>query len=214
MCRVAIIDDQPITRAGMERVLADEPGLVVAASASCVAEIETWDDGGGYGAVVVAVSSRDARRCIEIVTQVSTVGNPVVVFTWDAPTMVWEAVQAGARGCLTRNCSSDEMVLALRIAATGAVYVSPDLVGQLRPRRPSREMTAGLAPREIETARWIGLGLTQRQIANRMGLSETTVNTYAKRIRSKLRVNNKAELTRAAIGLGFLSDDDRRDNVA
>ena len=46
-----------------------------------------------------------------------------------------------------------------------------------------------------------------------MGLSEATVNTYAKRIRSKLQVNNKAELTRAAIRLGYL-DDDRRHRAA
>ena len=212
--RVAIIDEQPITRAGLERVLSADAGFVVGASVSAVDEIDPGDTAGAYGVAVVAISSRDARRCNDIVRRVSTVANPVVIFTWDAPTMLWEAVQAGARGCVTRNCSEDEMLVAVRIAAAGGLYVSSDLMGELQPRRLAREATAGLAPREIETARWIGLGLTQRQIATRMGLSETTVNTYAKRIRSKLRVTNKAELTRAAIGLGFLTDDDRRDHVA
>jgi DNA-binding NarL/FixJ family response regulator len=53
---------------------------------------------------------------------------------------------------------------------------------------------------------------TQSQIATRMGLSQATVNTYAKRIRSELQVNNKAELTRKAIRLGYL--DDHRDFAA
>ena len=50
-------------------------------------------------------------------------------------------------------------------------------------------------------------GLTQGQIATRMGLSQATVNTYAKRIRAKLKVSNKAELTRIAIDLGHPGED-------
>ncbi|MEU0152205.1 response regulator transcription factor [Micromonospora fulviviridis] len=209
---MAIIDDQPITRAGMERVLADEPGFAIGASVSSVDEIDTLDGAGAYGVAVVAISARDARSCVDIVISVSKVARPVVISTWDGENMLWDAIRAGARGCVTRSCDQREMVMALGIAATGALYVSPDLIGHLheqlgRPRRPGREVTVGLAPREIETARLISLGLTQRQIATRMGLSEATVNTYAKRIRSKLKVGNKAELTRAAIGLGLVGDD-------
>ena len=74
-----------------------------------------------------------------------------------------------------------------------------DLSFTLRPYRPADEDPSGLAPREIETLRWIALGFTHAQIATRMGLSQATVNTYAKRIRAKLAVGNKAELTRAAV---------------
>ncbi|RSM62104.1 hypothetical protein DMB66_22730 [Actinoplanes sp. ATCC 53533] len=63
---------------------------------------------------------------------------------------------------------------------------------------------AGWPPREIETLRWIASGFTHAQIATRMGLSTTTVDTYAKRIRAKLNVSNKAELTRVAIELGHV----------
>jgi DNA-binding NarL/FixJ family response regulator len=211
-CRVAIIDDQPITRAGMERVLADEPGFIIGASVSSVDDIDTLDGPGAYGVAVVAVSTRDMRSCVDIVTSVSKVAHPVVTSTWDSENMLWDAIRAGARGCVTRSCDQREMVTALRIAAAGALYVSPELVGRLheqlgRPGRPGRDVTVGLAPREIETVRLISLGLTQRQIATRMGLSEATVNTYAKRIRGKLKVSNKAELTRAAIGLGLVTDD-------
>ena len=76
------------------------------------------------------------------------------------------------------------------------------------------ETPSGLAPREIETLQWIALGYTQSQIATRMGLSQATINTYAKRIRGKLNVGNKAELTRMAIELGYLSDERRRHRAA
>ncbi|MGH3164288.1 MAG: response regulator transcription factor [Trebonia sp.] len=61
-----------------------------------------------------------------------------------------------------------------------------------------------LAPREIETAVLLAQGLTYRQVARRMHLTESTVTTYAKRARAKLDVVNKAELTKKIIELGYL----------
>ncbi|MBY8889480.1 LuxR C-terminal-related transcriptional regulator, partial [Streptomyces sp. PTM05] len=51
-------------------------------------------------------------------------------------------------------------------------------------------------------------GLTHSQVARRMSLAETTVNTYVKRIRSKLNLGNKADLTRKAVQLGLLDETD------
>jgi DNA-binding NarL/FixJ family response regulator len=56
-----------------------------------------------------------------------------------------------------------------------------------------------LSPRECEVLRQIARGLTHSQIARRLGISQHTVDTYVKRIRSKLHLGNKAELTRAAV---------------
>ncbi|MFI9382488.1 response regulator transcription factor [Kutzneria sp. NPDC052558] len=62
-----------------------------------------------------------------------------------------------------------------------------------------------LGRREVEALRWVAQGLTHRQIGTRMGLTEETVNTYLKRVRSKLGAHNKALLTRRAIELGYLT---------
>ena len=211
--RVAIIDDQPISRAGMERIVADEPCLTLGASVSLVDEI--LDGPGGYDVALIAVTPRGARSCADTITGVATVAHPVVTSTWDSQNMLSDAIRAGARGCVTRHCAQNEVLTALRIVAAGGLYVCADLVEQFHRemRRPRRDESAGLAPREIETVRWIAMGFTQSQIATRMGLSQATVNTYAKRIRSKLQVNNKAELTHKAIRLGYL-DDDHRDLAA
>ena len=71
---------------------------------------------------------------------------------------------------------------------------------------PSRDIDLGadlrgLGPREVETLRWIPHGLTHAEIARRMGLTLATVNTYAKRIRGKLKVGSRSDLTRIAIEL-------------
>jgi DNA-binding NarL/FixJ family response regulator len=96
---------------------------------------------------------------------------------------------------------------AIRVTAQGGFYICPKMVGQfqIEVAGHGEEEQSGLAPREIETLRWIASGLTHGQIAKRMGLSQATVNTYAKRIRAKLNVNNKADLTRMAIELGHVT---------
>jgi DNA-binding NarL/FixJ family response regulator len=214
-CRVAIIDDQPITRAGMERIVADEPRFTVSASVSSVDEIDALEGPNGYDVAIIAVTPRGTRSSTDMITSVAKVAHPVVTSTWDSQNTLSDAIRAGAHGCVTRHSEQDEMLTALRIAAAGGLYICADLVDQLRREmgRPGRDESACLAPREIETVRWIAMGFTQSQIATRMGLSQATVNTYAKRIRSKLQVNNKAELTRKAITLGYL-DDDHRDVAA
>ncbi|MFC8140778.1 response regulator transcription factor [Streptomyces coeruleorubidus] len=60
-----------------------------------------------------------------------------------------------------------------------------------------------LAPRELETLRHIASGCTYLQAARQMGLSKHTVDAYLRRIRTKLNINNTAELTRLAISLGL-----------
>ncbi|MFI1195285.1 response regulator transcription factor [Micromonospora sp. NPDC020750] len=70
-----------------------------------------------------------------------------------------------------------------------------------RSRAPCRP---ALAPREAATLELIAQGLTHAQTARRLGISEATVNTYVTRIRSKLDVGNKAELTLEAITLGLV----------
>ena len=83
--------------------------------------------------------------------------------------------------------------------ARGGFYACPQLAGPVRSEPPGH-----LAPRERETLHWIASGYTHAQIATRMGLSEATVNTYAKRLRAKLDARNKAELTRMAIEFGLV----------
>jgi len=67
---------------------------------------------------------------------------------------------------------------------------------------PGEERAGGpvtLSPREQETLRWIAAGLTQHQVANRMGVAPTTVDTYLKRIRNKLGPGNKAAILQRAV---------------
>jgi DNA-binding NarL/FixJ family response regulator len=206
---VAIVNDQPVSRAGMEKLVSDDPELEVVASVGAVDELPETGPG-AYDVVIVDLSPPTADPTLAIISKVAEIGRPLVCSSWEQPPTLLAAMRAGAHGCITRHTEQAAVRDAVRIVAQGGLYLCPRLTGQFQAElaRPADEDSSGLAPREIETLRWIALGFTHAQIATRMGLSQATVNTYAKRIRAKLNVSNKAELTRMAIELGHLTQQD------
>jgi DNA-binding NarL/FixJ family response regulator len=203
---VAIVNDQPITRGGLEQLAAAIPGFTVTAAVASVSELD--QSGAAYDVVVMDVPLHNDGLSVKTITTIAQISRPLVVSSWDHPPSLLAVVRAGARGCVTRQSSHRTVAAALTVVAAGGFYLCEQLVQQFHAElnRPPRADPHGLAPREVETLRWIARGLTHGQIATRMGLSPATINTYAKRIRGKLKVNNKAELTRIAIELGHLGD--------
>ena len=199
---VAIVGDQPVSRAGMEKLVAEDPMLEVVASVAAIDQLDRT-----YDLVVLDLPLRGAATSAEVIGAVARLGRPLVCSSWDQPLTLVSAIRAGARGCVTRHTEQGAVREAVRTVAQGGFYLCSRLVGRFQTElaKPLEEDPNRLAPREIETLRWIAIGLTHAQIATRMGLSPATVNTYAKRIRSKLNVRNKAELTRMAIELGHVS---------
>jgi DNA-binding NarL/FixJ family response regulator len=210
---VAIVDDQPVTRTGMETVVSDDPGMRVVAS---VAFIDELADEERYDVVFLALPAHGGGSSLDMIGHVAKIAPSVVTSTWERAPTPLAAIRSGARGCVTRHSDQTTVTEALRVAARGGLYLCAQVILRFSTElsRQQLEEVSCLAPREIETLRWIALGFTQSQIATRMGLSQATVNTYAKRIRSKLNAGNKAELTRLAIELGYLGDRHRQDPAA
>jgi DNA-binding NarL/FixJ family response regulator len=205
---VAIANDQPITRSGLEHLAATIPGLTVTASVASVAELD--QPGAAYDVVVMmdVPAGEDGVLSLKMIARMAEISHPLVISGWDRPPSLLAAVRAGARGCVTRQSSHATVARALSVVAAGGFFLCEQLVDRfhLEVNRPPRADPHGLAPREVETLQWIARGLTHGQIATRMGLAQATIDTYAKRIRAKLKVNNKAELTRIAIELGHLGE--------
>src|SRR6185437_8152126 len=107
-------------------------------------------------------------------------------------------LRAGASGVISKREPGERIVGAVRAVTSGARFCpgEPEV-----PPVAERTDVAGyhLSEREEQVLRQISRGLTHGQIATRLGISSHTVDTYVKRIRAKLGVGNKAELTRAAL---------------
>lgn len=121
---------------------------------------------------------------------------PVLLLTPRPHTPAMSAcVTCGVRGAVHRGAEAAMVVEAVRAVVGGGEFWAEgaDVDAGAVARSDS------LSPRELEVLHQIADGLTHSQIATRMRISGHTVNTYVKRIRSKLRLGNKAELTRFAI---------------
>jgi DNA-binding NarL/FixJ family response regulator len=107
-------------------------------------------------------------------------------------------LRAGAAGVIDKHESGEHIVDAVR-AVTSGVVVTPCGCEDGPPVAWTDASGRHLSDREVQVLRQIARGLTHGQIASRLGISPHTVDTYVKRIRAKLGVGNKAELTRAAL---------------
>jgi len=204
---VAIVHDQPVTRAALERLVAGHSACAVVTSIICVVELD--DLAVTYDAVLVDAPLRSHRPALKVIAGLARVGSPLVISSWDHPPGLLAAIRAGVRGCVTWQSDHSIVDSALRTVAHGGFYLCPRLVDRFYEElsRPPQSDPNGLAPREIETLQLIAQGFTYAQIATMMGLSQATVDTYAKRIRNKLNVTNKAEITRIAVELGHLVEE-------
>jgi DNA-binding NarL/FixJ family response regulator len=136
----------------------------------------------------------------------------VVVAEFACGLPVSDALYAGAFGCVSREADEEELLRAVQTVAQGGLYVAAGLADRLHDelRQSSTAPLPALPQREMEALRWLAAGLTHGQIARRMNLTESTVSTYINRVRNRLNVGNKADLTRKAIELGLLGDEPRQ----
>jgi DNA-binding NarL/FixJ family response regulator len=113
------------------------------------------------------------------------------------------ALRAGAKGYVTKHEASESVLRAIRQISTGEIYLKPQfmsrMIGKITAFRDvASEPIDRLADRELEVFDLIGRGLTTREVAARLGLGITTVDTYKTRIREKLNLENSARLRFAA----------------
>ncbi len=126
----------------------------------------------------------------------------------------FNALEAGASGYFVKGGSSEELISALKAVARGDVFLYPTMAkkllsGYLERGRggADRDRQDGLTNRELEVLKLIGEGYNNQEIAARLFLSPTTVQTHRSNIMGKLNLHNRADLTRYAIKNGLVSLD-------
>jgi DNA-binding NarL/FixJ family response regulator len=197
---VEIIDGCPIFVYGLKEILSGQGMSVVAVTDNTALQLHEQAD-------VVLVDPAVFRERDEVL-QIGRLARarPVLVLT--AKRLSGRApayLRVGAAGVLSKQERPEVIVAAVRAAgqpaaASGREQAAPAGVDGAT----AGELGNPLSRREEQVLRQISWGLTHDQVARRLGISRHTVDTYVKRIRSKLGVGNKAELTRAAM-LGQLS---------
>ncbi|MFD8807991.1 DNA-binding response regulator [Streptomyces sp. NPDC059597] len=198
MIRTEAITASPIFLAGLVQVL-DGSGIDVTARSSQANPPRRTD-------VVLLDAEALCVASLQQITELAAQA-PVLVVNHASEADSAPYLRAGASGVIHKNGSVACIIRAIQALAAGS-RPTPCLCG---PTQPSLESTGpaaqegmsapdgNLSDRETQVLRQISRGLTHGQIATRLGISPHTVDTYVKRIRAKLGVGNKAELTRVAL---------------
>ena len=161
--------------------------------------------------VVVLNTGSLAPRARDLVKSISAAhsGIRIVVCSLAASAeFVREVFAAGASGCLTKECASEELATAIRTVLAGKTYLSPRLadalVGYMMPDDRARSQR-NLSGKEQDILQRIADGQTTKQIAITLGVSSKTVETHRRRIMEKLGRHTVAELTKYAVSRGLSS---------
>jgi two-component system, NarL family, invasion response regulator UvrY len=209
MINVLLTDDHALVRTGIKRLLEDSQQIKIVGEADCgeaciplVAELEPdvilMDvNMPGMGGVEACrrILQRDPEQKIIILT----------IHT--EQTFPKRLLEIGARGYLTKECDSSEMLNAIRQVHQGGSYIEPRIAQQLAlSLLPGNEENPvdRLSRREFQVMLMISQGLSNNEISERLCLSPKTVSTYRSRLLEKLGAHNEVDLIRIAVEQGMV----------
>ena len=188
MIKIALIDDHQIVRSGFAQLLNLEPDLRVVAEFGNAADALAGLPGSGVQLCVCDISMPD-QSGLDLLRQLPAGLAVVMLSVHDSPALIEQALQTGAKGFLSKRCSPDELIAAVRTAAQGGCYLTPDIAQKLA--NSSRDP---LTNREREIAQLLAQGLEVKSIAEQLGLSPKTVHVHRANLMDKLKVSNNVEL--------------------
>ena len=212
MIRIAIVDDQPLLRAGFSMIVQSEEDLELVGEAST-----------GIEAIELAARTRPDVMLMDIrmpdldgikaTERIVTEPNPpaiLVLTTFDSDEYVYGALRAGASGFLLKDAPADDLIHAIRVIAKGEGLLAPSITRRLINDFATRSETkthpgiAELTEREIEVLLLMSKGMSNSEIAESLYLGETTIKTHVGRILLKLSVRDRVQAVVAAYECGLV----------
>jgi DNA-binding NarL/FixJ family response regulator len=195
MSRILIVDDHPVVREGIGRVLTDAIPDVIVGSADGAAQAATMMEQGTWDLVLLDLTlNGDDGTVVLRRLRHSHPDVPIVIISMHpAEQFARRMVQAGAAGYISKGSNPADLVRAVRQTLGGERYVPPEPPAD---RGLPHEL---LSDREYQVLRMIGQGRTVSEIATELSLSVKTVSTYRARILDKMQLRTSAELMRYVI---------------
>lgn len=212
---VVLVDDHAVVREGLKLLLGSQPDIEVVGETS---------DGATAASIVADLAPRivlvdlSLRGLHGIATALrikqASPNSSIVAFTvHEEPELVREMLSAGASGFVLKRSNPDELLTAIRTVAKGGTHIDPQVASAVinRSTRPTAASAAAqgnvpLSNRETEVLRLLAVGHTNKDIAESLGVSVKTVETYKARVMSKLNLERRVDIVKYAARQGWLMD--------
>jgi DNA-binding NarL/FixJ family response regulator len=188
---VAVVAEDPLVRSALISMLATQHMLAEPGSPDTAAEVLVWDLGA------------DARTAQERITDVEASEIDVVALVPSA-SVAAPAIAAGARALLPRETTGAALAAAVRAVRAGLVVVDPSFASSLIPTRERVPLAEELTAREQEVLQQLSQGISNKEIAAKMHISDHTVKFHVNAILSKLGVTSRTEAVVQAARRGLV----------
>jgi two-component system, NarL family, invasion response regulator UvrY len=200
--RVLIVDDHPIVVSGCKALLETEPGIEV---------IDAADGNSGYVAyfarhpdVAVIDLNLPGMSGLEVCRRIlqRQPDARIIVFSMnDDPVFAARAIEAGAKGYVTKNNDPNLFAEAVRRVAADGVYLHPEMARAIAflGAGGNASQVSALSPRELEILRLLAAGKAMAEIADDLSISYKTVANNCTQLRQKLGARSAMDLMRIAI---------------
>ncbi|WP_433282845.1 response regulator [Micromonospora sp. CA-244673] len=201
MTRVLIADDEALVRGGLRLILTAQPDLEVVADAADGEEAVQLATRFAPDVVLMDIHMApvDGIAATERILAARSDIRIIMLTTFDLDEYVYRALRAGASGFMLKTTPPRELAEAVRTAARGDALLSPSITRRLIDHYTATASVvahpslADLTARETEVLRMMALGLSNREIADRLFVGEATVKTHVNRIFAKLGVRDRVQ---------------------
>ena len=208
MITVMVVDDHAVVRAGLLQVLSMASDIEVVAQAADGAEAIAFMTQHAPSVVLMDLSMPrlDGVEATRLILRRWPATRIVALSSFSDRERVVSVLDAGACGYLVKDSTPDDLIRGVRSAAEGGAPLSPNAAALLLRDRAQRSDAADLTEREREVLRPLAHGLSNRKIAELLGISEATVKAHLTHIYQALRVADRTGAAIRAHQLGLVED--------
>ncbi|MGK5637439.1 response regulator [Streptomyces sp. URMC 126] len=217
--RAIVADDQTVVRTGFVNLLTTQDDIEVVAEAADGEEAVrlTAQQRPDIVLLDIRMPKMDGIQAARsILSEADGATKVLMLTTFHLDEYVFDALAAGASGFLLKDATFPELLHAVRLVADGKAMLAPEVTKQLIAefvhRRPTRIATpdlTGLTAREAEVLLLIAQGLSNKEIAERLTVTDHTVKTHINRLFTKLNLRDRAQAVITAYELGLITPGSR-----
>jgi DNA-binding NarL/FixJ family response regulator len=200
--RILSVEDHPVFREGLSTILGSQPDMILVAQASTAEEAiaEFRRHRPDVTLMDLRIPGSNGTDTLIAIRGEFPQARIIMLTTSDSDGEIQRALRAGASAYILKSMPKNELLAVIRSVHSGKKHVPPEVAARLAEHLGDDDLTA----RELEVLRLIRDGYRNKQIADQLTISETTVNFHIKNLVDKLGANDRTHAVTIAVRRGFL----------